>query len=439
MIDLEFKPYPWQAYCLLTRKKYNAWCIHRGAGKTYLIMSILAQAAMEEPGDYLYICPELKQARRNLWEGKSGIKTFLRPLQEITDENGKPANLVKFNEQYTTIEFWNGSRIYILGADDPDNLRGKHPVGYVVDETQDVSTDALDVLSGATANDPWIIYIGTPKSHNVFYQLFHDNQNNPHWNCLKLDVHQTKRKSNEQIEQARQEIIQRRGNDAFFRQEYLCDWDAAVSGAYYASLMQIVQDEGRIREVMYDPSFPVHTSWDLGTDCTAVWFFQTIHEQVRFIDYLQMPNNEGLPQVIAHVKAKGYAFGSHIGPHDVNQRQANGQTKGDIANQHGIYFDVIDPRLSVDEGIDAVRRLLPRCVFDKYRCAEGIECLKQYSPNVNKEGVITKPKHDKYSHGADSMRYCAVNINEIVDSTIKPRTPAHLLMPARKAEWSIWE
>lgn len=417
-------------------EKNNVWVVHRGAGKTYLIQHILIQSCMDasKVGAYLYICPELKQARRNLWDG---LKRYLQPLLDMTDERGKPLNLVRINEQYSTVEFWTGSKLYVLGADDPENLRGVHPLGYVVDETQGISDEALAVLEGAASNDPWRIFIGTPKSHNILYRLFMGNTGKPNWFTIKLDAHQAKRLPQEKIEDRRQFYLGLHGNDAFFRQEYLCDFDAAVSGAYYASLMQRVIDDGRIREVMYDPTYPVHTAWDLGKDCTAVWFFQVVNEQIRVIDYLAMYNNNGLPEVISHVKAKGYAFGTHIGPHDVNQTMATGQTKGDVAALHGILFDVIDPKLSKDDGIDAVRRLLPRCVFDERKCADGIESLKQYSPRVNKEGVIIDAKHDKYSHGADAFRYLAVNINEVCNSTMQARTPETLWKPQRE-EWSFW-
>jgi phage terminase large subunit len=66
-------------------------------------------------------------------------------------------------------------------------------------------------------------------------------------------------------------------------------------------------------------------------------------------------------------------------------------------------------RESVDDGIAAVRALLPRCYFDATRCAQGVEALKQYRCEYDEERKIysNKPLHDWTSHAADAFRYLA--------------------------------
>lgn len=411
-IALTFNPYPWQELCLGTMKKYNCWIVPRGHGKTYLVRYKLVDACLTVPGKYLYVCPELKQARRNLWDD---LKLFLKPLTEPITVNGRKQTPVLINEQYSTVEFPNGSKLYILGADEPDNLRGIHPTGMVIDETQDVKPEALEVLEGAHANLKWQIFIGTPKGHNVLWETFNYAKENPEeWSSFHTDATKLKQMSPKELERRKQKAINEKGSDAFFRQEFLCDFDAAVSGAYYSYHMGKVVDEGRITDVPYNPKLPVHTAWDLGTaDATAIWFFQTADNKVSIIDYMEVQNNNGLPEVIRYVHQKPYVYGSHIAPHDSQQRQANGLTKADIARQLGINFDIIAPKTSIDDGIEQVRLTLPICYFDKTKCAEGLENLKQYSPRVSKEGVIIGPKHDKYSHGADAFRYLATCVEDV--------------------------
>ena len=64
---------------------------------------------------------------------------------------------------------------------------------------------------------------------------------------------------------------------------------------------------------------------------------------------------------------------------------------------------------SVDDGIDAVRRLLPKCKFNKQTCSEGLRKLRLYQrdwSDKNKDWSL-KPKHDYTSHAADAFRYMA--------------------------------
>ena len=446
---LEFEPRAWQEYVLLTMKKYNVWVVPRGHGKTYLIMYKLVWECLNRPGKYLYVCPELKQARRNLWDD---IKRFLGDVIKPVKLNGVTYQAATVNEAYSTVEFSNGSKLYILGADDPDNLRGLHPIGIVLDETQNIKPESWDVMEYARANLQWCIMIGTPMGHNFFWEQLNYAKDEPvrmkariekaqraleqastvediqaanqalenakavkpEWAWYHTDAYKLKMYTDDQLQEDRLKKLKQKGSDSFFRQEMLCDFDAAVSGAYYSYHMGQVIDEGRIADVPHDPSKPVHTFWDLGTsDATSIWFVQlTNTNRINVIDYLEMPMNGGLPDVIREVKAKSYIYGTHIAPFDADQIQANGLTKAQIAEKIGIRFEIA-PKMDVEYGIEQVRMVLPRCWFDK-SCSMGLEALKQYSPRINRDGQVAGPRHDKYSHGADAFRYLAVCIDDVV-------------------------
>jgi phage terminase large subunit len=59
--------------------------------------------------------------------------------------------------------------------------------------------------------------------------------------------------------------------DAFFRQEYFCEFDAPILGAVYADALKYIEAEGRICPLKIEPGIPVHTAWDLGVgDSTAI-------------------------------------------------------------------------------------------------------------------------------------------------------------------------
>jgi phage terminase large subunit len=63
----------------------------------------------------------------------------------------------------------------------------------------------------------------------------------------------------------------------------------------------------------------------------------------------------------------------------------------------------------VDDGIGAVRNMLPRCWFDAEKCAQGIEALKQYRCEYDEEKKVFSPRplHDWTSDYADAFRYLA--------------------------------
>ena len=81
----------------------------------------------------------------------------------------------------------------------------------------------------------------------------------------------------------------------------------------------------------------------------------------------------------------------------------------------------VAPRLSVADGIQAVRRLLPRCWFDKDTKA-GLDALRNYRREFNEKQNVyyDKPLHDWASHGADAFRYLAITLDEGTDSWSKP-------------------
>jgi phage terminase large subunit len=187
------------------------------------------------------------------------------------------------------------------------------------------------------------------------------------------------------------------------------------AGAYYAVEMRDVRENGRIGTVPYEPSVGVITSWDLGiSDMMTIWFFQVVGAEVRVIDYYE---NEGLglEHYVKHLKDKPYVYNEHILPHDVRVRElGSGKSRYETLHNLGLENITIAPSLSIDDGIQAVRELLPRCWFDAEKTEKGIDCLRQYHREWNDQLKTWhgKPSHDWASHGADSFRMFAVGHSE---------------------------
>ncbi len=136
------------------------------------------------------------------------------------------------------------------------------------------------------------------------------------------------------------------------------------------------------------------------------------------MDYYEN-SGEGLRHYMQVLKARAYHYGEHWAPHDIDNRELAGDGKsrrqlayegyaldGDI---YRINFKVV-PRLRVDEGIESVREILPRCAFDSVTCEQGLSHLERYRKAWdNQYGCWKdKPLHDASSHAADAFRYFAV-------------------------------
>ncbi|MAB96939.1 MAG: terminase [Pseudomonadaceae bacterium] len=193
----------------------------------------------------------------------------------------------------------------------------------------------------------------------------------------------------------------------------------SIEGAYYAKQFAALYAKNRIGKLPDNSHQPVHTFWDIGVgDSTAIWFVREIGEEFHVIDYYEN-SGEGLRHYMKVLKDRGYTYGEHWGPHDIDNREfgSDGKTRREIAKEgyeidgskYSIKFQVV-PKLGVDEGIEHVRELLSRCAFDDEKCEEGIACLENYRKEWDdKRGCWKdKPLHDWASHGSDAFRYFAV-------------------------------
>ena len=67
----------------------------------------------------------------------------------------------------------------------------------------------------------------------------------------------------------------------------------------------------------------------------------------------------------------------------------------------------------IEDGINAVRVVLPKCWFDASKCARGIEALKLYRSEWDETLKVLRPRpvHDWTSHAADAFRYLAMTLD----------------------------
>ena len=189
----------------------------------------------------------------------------------------------------------------------------------------------------------------------------------------------------------------------------------SVDGAIFAKELQQAELDGRLTKVPYDATKPVHAVFDLGwADSTAIWFLQFVGMETRLIRYIE-DSQKTISHYLATMQTFGYVYDKVWLPHDAENKTlaAAGRSIDDIVRAAG-YKTQILPRVPILDSINAARTIFPSCYFDRDNAAEGINCLRHYSYEVDPvSGQFSRtPLHDHYSHGADAFRYIALMIKE---------------------------
>ena len=401
-IIIPYQPRTWAKNLHDNTKRWKVIVAHRRCGKSTAALNHLQRSALQEPQSrYAYISPTYKQSKNIAWEL---IKHYAQPIPNI-----------QFNESELTVKYPNGSRLTLYGADNPDSLRGIGLWGVVFDEySQQPSNIFTEIIRPALADHSgYAIWIGTPKGKNEFYRLYagigKDSKKIENferdWLSLLLTVDDTHIISTQELDDARSIM-----SEDEFQQEWYCSFEAAIKGAYYAKELRETREQGRIKNIPHDKSLPVHTWWDLGIgDATAIGFFQIVGMEWRMIDYYET-SGEGLAHYAQVLQKKGYIYGEHYAPHDIEVRElGSGKSRLEMASSLGIRFKVA-PNIRIEDGINAVRTRFNTLWFDTDKCAYFLDALALYQKEWDdKQGQFkAHPLHDWTSHAADMLRYWAV-------------------------------
>jgi hypothetical protein len=345
---------------------------------------------------YAYIAPYRSQAKSVAWDY---LKHFAEPV------------LKSSNEAELTVELVTGAKIRLFGADNADAMRGLGFSGVFMDEYGDFRPSVWGNVIRPTLSDKqgWAVFAGTPKGKNQFWQIYDQaSKSDGEWFCLKLTASESGLLPQTELSAARAQI-----SEDQYLQEYECSFEASILGAYYGTDLRQAEDDGRITNVPYDPHLPVHTAWDLGyRDDTAIWWYQVVRNEIHLIDFFAI-SGANIDEIAKIIKEKPYKYGKHQLPHDARAKTLAAQGKSvieQLAEHLGINNMAIVPDLGVQDGIQAVRQCLPMCWFDKTKCSDGLEALRQYQREYDedKKAFRASPRHDWTSHPSDAFRMMAV-------------------------------
>jgi phage terminase large subunit len=381
-------------------KRWRIIVAHRRAGKTVACVNELIRAALtcDKPNPRVaYVAPLFKQAKDVAW---AYLKEFTRDIP------GREAN-----ETELRVDLPNGGRVRLYGADNPDGMRGLYLDACVLDEFADMRPRFLPEVIRPALSDRRgsLTLIGTPKGHNEFYDRWNEAQTDQEWFALMLKASETGIVDAEELKSA-----QKLMSEAQYQQEYECSFEAAIEGAYFGMAIEKASQEGRIAALPHNPALPVYVAFDLGIgDDTSLWFAQRSGGWLHVIDHYAT-NGQPATHYVDILKAKPYNYASIFLPHDADNREwANGKSRLEtLRNLKPDYNFVVLGRTPVDDGINAVRLMLPTTRFDSEKCKAGLESLRQYRREYdeNKRTFKPTPLHDWSSHDADAFRYLAVGL-----------------------------
>lgn len=216
----------------------------------------------------------------------------------------------------------------------------------------------------------------------------------------------------------KQEMLDlRRRSEDDYQHVYEGSCKQVVEGAIYKAELIAAEQENRLTRVPYDPQFPVHTFWDLGFgDNTSIWFAQSTPFEFRIIDHLSA-SLQPLQYYLKRIQERPYVYGTHWLPHDAKAHElGTGRTIEELTQEVlGKDRVKVARRLSIEDGIAAVRAIFGRCWFDREKCADGIQSLRHYrfERDENLRTFKREPLHDWSSHDADAFRTLGVAIKEL--------------------------
>jgi hypothetical protein len=408
VIEIAYKPREQQLaiHELMDSKRFGVVVAHRRMGKTVSAINHLIKEAIlnhKEAPRYAYIAPTYGQAKRVAWDY---LVKYAEPL-------GGSQNITELR-----VDFW-GRRVQLYGSDNPESLRGQYFDGVILDEIGDQNPKIwTDIVRPALADRKgWCLFIGTPKGHNHFKELRDRAEKEDGWGLLEFKASETGVVDDTELKAARNEM----GEDKY-RQEFECSFDAAVEGSYYGQILNELEDKKHMQEIPWEELSRTFTAWDLGMgDSTSIWVAQLVGTEIRLIDYYEN-HGVGLDHYVKWIKDNDYSKAEHILPHDVRVRElGTGKSRLEMLEEAGLEIKIA-PRMSLDDGIQAVRRILPRCWFNVPKVQTGLNCLRNYRKDYDEKRKIfyERPLHDWSSHGSDSFRYLALGLDEGHSTWDKP-------------------
>lgn len=402
---------------------------HRRAGKDEVGLHRACVAAHERPANYWHMLPEATQARKAIWAAVNP-KTGKRRIDEAFPQALRKAT----RDHEMVIEFKSGASWQVVGSDNFNSLVGASPAGIVYSEWALANPSARAYLRPIIAeNNGWELFLYTPRGRNHGLRTLEAAQEKPGSFAQVLRASETKQIPQHILDEELRAYIKEYGQDegmAFFLQEFDCDFNAPLLGAILGKYVSRAEREGRINDVEIDPEgSPIHISSDIGfRDTAAWWFWQPKAGGFSLVDY---DDDSGLDadDWIERLKAKNYKISKVYLPHDARAKTFAAKHSALEKFAAGFGWDKVEivPQTSKADRINAARVVIESCEFNKNKCANGLDGLREWSYEYDDElkTFSKEPKHDWASHPGDGFSYGAQMMQKYVKPKPKPTEPVY--------------
>lgn len=361
------------------------------------------------PARFAFMAPTRVRAKDIAWQY---LKLYSKPIPGI-----------KVSESELFVEYPNGGRVTIYGADG-DRGMGIYLDGIVFDECDEIPPSVDDVIEPALSDRKgWTVHMGILRGRHNLHKRFEKYRGRPDHFQLKLRA-----SDSGIIDEAELRGLKERMGDTAYAMQMEGDVNASLANAIYGHEMDCVRRENRIGPQAIEPTVPMDFFFDIGHalhgDDWSVWAAQLTNRDVILQKYFAKTGK--LPSYYADhclkfAQDSGVTMGTVYLPHDGSRTDRNGRTAKDDLQDAGIPRIKVVPRTPVLwDSINYLRSIFPRMYFDSRRCTEtwtlgdmempsGIDCLDYYTKKEDEQsGIITDvPIHNQYSHGADALRTLA--------------------------------
>lgn len=184
----------------------------RKFGKTTYSQKWALDMLRKPDSTHWHIAPTYRQAKLISWEE---FKRLI-PVEAL----GK-----RPNDQDLMITLKNGSRLHLMGSDDPDALRGPSPTSATFEEAAFQKRGVWHEIMrpNLMPKKSPVLFIGTPKGYNWFYDLEQTAKGDPDWAIFHYTVYDNPHIDRKEIEDARRSC----DSEASWRQEYLAQYESS--------------------------------------------------------------------------------------------------------------------------------------------------------------------------------------------------------------------
>lgn len=411
---------------LLAPRRYKGAFGGRGSGKSHFFAGLMVETAYATPG-FRGLC--VREVQKSLRE--SAMRLIIDKIREYGLERQFEILEAVIRTPGDGILIFQGMQNHT--ADTVKSFEGFNVAWW--EEAHTASEKALDLLRPtlrAPGSELWFSWNPT-RQRDPVDRFF---RKDPPGNAVSVEA--SWRDNPWFPDELREDMANDRERDP---EKAAHVWDGgyqpAATGAYYGSHLVEVRRSGRIKKLPIDPALPVHTAWDLGKGGNmAVWLFQQGIGAVRVVAFRPGDHTAGIPTVIRALENEypDVEWGYDFVPHDAKAMEIGSErTRVETLVMLGRKPRLV-PLHAVDDGINAVKEILPICWFDEENCEAGLEALAQYRPDYNDDRQVYSvgPLHNWASHPADAFRYLAMSFREQVKPAEKPvrkMLPGQVLLP----------